>query len=44
MLTDCVQMGAQDPSVGGEFIKDVVEGKYDDKQGKVIRKQMVQPW
>lgn len=37
-------MGAQDPSVGGEFIKDVVEGKRDEDVGKVIRSTMVQPW
>jgi hypothetical protein len=37
-------MGALDPSEGGKFIKDVVEGKRDDDQGKVIRATMVQPW
>jgi hypothetical protein len=37
-------MGAQDPSVGGHFLKDVVEGKRDHDEGKVIRKDMVQPW
>ena len=38
------KMGALEPSVGGGFVRDVVEGKYDDKVGKVIRKDMVQPW
>ena len=37
-------MGARDPSVGGNFIKDVVEGKRDSDQGKVIREDVVQPW
>lgn len=39
-----LQMGAGDPSKGGEFMKDVVEGKRDQDQGKVIRPTMVQPW
>ena len=38
------QMGAGDPSVGGEFIKDVVEGKRDQDVGKVIRNGSIQPW
>ncbi|TIA52515.1 NAD(P)-binding protein [Aureobasidium pullulans] len=38
------KMGALDPSVGGGFTVDVVEGKYDEHVGKVIRKDMVQPW
>lgn len=38
-------MGALDPSVGGEFIRDVVEGKRDDHAGKVIRnKGEIQAW
>lgn len=36
--------GAGDPSVGGTFIKDVVEGKRDNDTGKVINKDGVQPW
>ncbi|CAN9350126.1 unnamed protein product [Alternaria alternata] len=36
--------GAGDPSIGGGFIKDVVEGKRDDDSGKVINKDGVQPW
>jgi len=36
--------GAGDPSIGGVFIKDVVEGKRDEDSGKVINKDGVQPW
>ncbi|RYN59891.1 hypothetical protein AA0114_g1243 [Alternaria tenuissima] len=36
--------GAGDPSIGGGFIKDVVEGSRDDDSGKVINKDGVQPW
>jgi NAD(P)-dependent dehydrogenase (short-subunit alcohol dehydrogenase family) len=36
--------GAGEASVGGEFIKDVVEGTRDDDKGKVISKDGVQPW
>ncbi|KAI8950107.1 hypothetical protein F4801DRAFT_550355 [Xylaria longipes] len=38
------QMGALDPSIGAHFLKDVVEGKRDHDEGKVIRKDMIQPW
>lgn len=38
------EMGAQDPKVGGEFVRDVVEGKRDGDVGKVIRKDDVQAW
>lgn len=37
-------MGAADPSVGGGFVKDVIEGKRDEDVGKVIVKERVQPW
>lgn len=37
-------MGARDPSEGGSFIRDVVEGKRDQDVGKAIRANMVQPW
>ena len=37
-------MGAKDPSEGGNFIRDVVEGKRDHEQGKAIRANMVQAW
>ncbi|KAI0857996.1 hypothetical protein F4860DRAFT_487373 [Xylaria cubensis] len=38
------QMGALDPAIGGHFLKDVVEGKRDHDEGKVIRRDMIQPW
>ncbi|KAK5165250.1 uncharacterized protein LTR77_009348 [Saxophila tyrrhenica] len=38
------KMGARDPSEGGQFIKDVVEGKRDEDEGKVIRATMIQPY
>ncbi|KAI7532373.1 NAD(P)-binding protein [Hortaea werneckii] len=38
------KLGAWDPSEGGRFIKDVVEGKRDGETGKVIRADMIQPW
>jgi hypothetical protein len=37
-------VGAGEASVGGGFIKDVVEGKRDGDAGKVINKDGVQPW
>lgn len=39
-----LKMGAQDPSVGGQFIRDVVQGKRDHDIGKIIRKDMIQSW
>lgn len=38
------KMGAREPSEGGNFIKDVVEGKRDEDAGKVIRATMIQPY
>jgi len=38
------KMGGGDPSIGGNFIKAVVEGLYDQDTGKVIRKDETQPW
>lgn len=38
------KMGAGDPSIGGEFIVSVVEGKRDDQVGKVARADGVQAW
>ncbi|EGP84578.1 unnamed protein product [Zymoseptoria tritici ST99CH_1E4] len=38
------KMGAGDPSLGGEFMKDVIEGKRDQDAGKVIRSDEIQPW
>lgn len=43
-LTDVLQMGARDPSEGGEFVKDVVQGQRDKDVGKVIHVQGIQPW
>lgn len=37
-------MGAMDPSIGGEFVKDVIEGARDEDVGKVIQQDRVQPW
>lgn len=40
-----LKIGAEDPSVGGEFMKDVVEGKRDQDAGKVVaRGDKIQPW
>lgn len=41
---ELLKMGAQDPSVGGQFIRDVVQGKRDQDVGKVIRSTMIQSW
>lgn len=38
------KMGAIEPSVGANFVRDVVEGARDQDVGKVIRKDNVQPW
>ncbi|KAI1827629.1 hypothetical protein F4861DRAFT_328473 [Xylaria intraflava] len=38
------EMGALDPSVGGHFLKDVVEGKRDHDEGLVMRRDVIQPW
>ncbi|KAF2684472.1 NAD(P)-binding protein [Lentithecium fluviatile CBS 122367] len=38
------QMGAGDASLGGIFIKDVVEGARDDDSGKVVNSAGLQPW
>jgi NAD(P)-dependent dehydrogenase (short-subunit alcohol dehydrogenase family) len=38
------KIGALDASVGGEFIRDVVEGKRDEDAGKIIRKHDAQPF
>ncbi|KAF7319264.1 hypothetical protein HMN09_00263900 [Mycena chlorophos] len=38
------KMGALEPHVGGEFVRDVVEGKYDSQAGLVIRAEQPQPW
>ncbi|KAK3052410.1 hypothetical protein LTR09_006620 [Extremus antarcticus] len=38
------EMGAGEPLVGGEFIRDVVEGKRDEDEGMAIRTGEVQAW
>jgi NAD(P)-dependent dehydrogenase (short-subunit alcohol dehydrogenase family) len=38
------KMGALDPTIGADFITDVIEGKRDQDIGKVIRRTDVQPW
>ncbi|EMC91609.1 hypothetical protein BAUCODRAFT_38716 [Baudoinia panamericana UAMH 10762] len=38
------KMGAKEPHVGGEFVRDVVEGKRDHDVGKIIRSDMIQPY
>lgn len=37
-------MGAKDPMIGADFIRDVVEGKRDGDVGKVVRISDVQPF
>ncbi|KAK9243113.1 hypothetical protein V1506DRAFT_545386 [Lipomyces tetrasporus] len=38
------QMGGLDPSIGANFVRDVVEGARDQDTGKVVRQDGVQPW
>jgi hypothetical protein len=38
------KMGAGNPALGGEIIRDVLEGKRDDGVGKVVRRDCIQPW
>ncbi|CAN9222828.1 unnamed protein product [Alternaria sp. RS040] len=38
------EMGAIDPKIGAEVVRDVVEGLRDEDVGKVVRKDNVQPW
>ncbi|KAJ7827846.1 hypothetical protein B0H14DRAFT_3144386 [Mycena olivaceomarginata] len=38
-----LKLGALEPHIGGEFVRDVVEGKRDHDAGKVIRRNTVQP-
>jgi len=38
------KMGALDPSIGANFIREVVEGARDGDVGKIIRRTDVQPW
>lgn len=39
-----LKMGALEPYVGGQFVRDVVQGKRDHDTGKVIRSSMIQSW
>lgn len=38
------RMGAQDPTIGANFVVDVVEGTRDEDVGKVVRQDGIQPW
>lgn len=38
------QMGALDPSIGANVVKDVVEGARDQDVGMAVRKAGIQPW
>lgn len=38
------EMGAQDPAVGANFIKSVIDGERDADHGKVVRKSGILPW
>ncbi|KAJ4337903.1 hypothetical protein N0V95_008198 [Ascochyta clinopodiicola] len=38
------KFGAGEPHLGGEVIRDVVQGKRDADAGKVVNKDGVQPW
>lgn len=38
------KMGAEDPVLGGNFVKDVVEGKWDEDTGKIVSRRGIQPW
>ncbi|KID97505.1 NAD(P)-binding domain protein, partial [Metarhizium majus ARSEF 297] len=38
------KQGAADPAIGGQFVKDVIEGHRDNDVGKVILRDRVQPW
>ncbi|KAI1391818.1 NAD(P)-binding protein [Hypoxylon trugodes] len=38
------QMGALEPYIGGQFIRDVVQGTRDHDSGKIIRRNMIQPY
>lgn len=37
-------LGALDPSEGGKFVRDVVDGKRDADAGRVIRADSIQQW
>jgi NAD(P)-dependent dehydrogenase (short-subunit alcohol dehydrogenase family) len=38
------QMGAEDPTLGTSFVRDVTEGTRDQDVGKVVHRNGIQPW
>jgi NAD(P)-dependent dehydrogenase (short-subunit alcohol dehydrogenase family) len=44
MTPEQLMAGALDSSAGGNFVKDVVEGKRDQDAGKIMRQNGIQPW
>ncbi|KAL2213863.1 NAD(P)-binding protein [Sarocladium strictum] len=38
------KLGAQDPSVGANVVRSVVEGHHDQDVGKIVRISSIQPW
>ena len=38
------KMGALDPAIGADHTVSVIEGKRDHEMGKILRKDMIQPW
>ena len=38
------KFGAIDPSIGANFVRDVVEGSRDQDVGKVVLRDRIQPW
>lgn len=38
------EMGAADPSVGGEFVRDVAIGRWDHAEGRLLNKDGILPW
>lgn len=39
-----IKMGGKHPSVGGQLLKQVVEGERDDSVGKIVAAAAVLPW
>lgn len=39
-----IKMGAKHPSVGGQLLKQVVEGERDEAVGKIVAAAGVLPW
>lgn len=38
------KMGAEDPALGANCVRDVVEGTRDQDVGKIVRRDGIQPW